>query len=178
MILTKYPSKFLTVEFETRMGRSLLVAEPINGIEGKPVCVATAHFESLASARLRNSQMKTTFNIFDQVKCDAIVCGDFNFDNSWPKEPEVFKSAGYEDIISQFDDQGFTMFPSGKFKAWRPDKILHKGTVMTAVDAHICGNFSSPLFAAKGEKPEKITHDGMVRTPSDHMAVIGDFKLN
>jgi endonuclease/exonuclease/phosphatase family metal-dependent hydrolase len=114
------------------MGRSLLIAEPVNGINGKPVVVATAHFESLDSKRHRREQMEDTFELLGSADCEAFVVGDFNFDNSWTQEYKVFDDAGYSDVLSQFlPDSGkdsFTMFPTKRFKAWRPDKILYKGS--------------------------------------------------
>ena len=54
MILTKHPCWFYEQQYElTLMYRSLLIAEPINGIEGRKVLIATSHFESLDSAQIR-----------------------------------------------------------------------------------------------------------------------------
>lgn len=51
MILTKHPCLFFEMPFHSsNMGRSLLIAEPINGINGQQMVVATAHFESLNSS--------------------------------------------------------------------------------------------------------------------------------
>jgi hypothetical protein len=63
MIFTKYPCLFFEMKFDSLMGRSLLIAEPIGGINGKPVVVATAHFESLDSQLHRKDQMEATFEL-------------------------------------------------------------------------------------------------------------------
>ena len=69
------------------MGRSLLIAEPINGINGRQVIVATSHFESLDEAETRKYQMQTTFDVLKAGPGrEVIVCGDFNFDNKWKHE--------------------------------------------------------------------------------------------
>jgi len=48
IILTKYPCIFREVDFpESFMSRTLLIAEPVGGINGQQVLVATARFESL-----------------------------------------------------------------------------------------------------------------------------------
>ena len=97
MIFTKHPCNFFELDFEaSRMYRSLLVAEPINGINGRQVLIATSHFESLDSKRARKAQMQATFKLLgsgERKGHDVIVCGDFNFDNSWTHETEVYENA-------------------------------------------------------------------------------------
>ena len=59
-----------------------MIAEPINGINGRQILVATAHFESSKSnGKERKSQMEAAFQLLDVSK-EIIFCGDFNFDNS------------------------------------------------------------------------------------------------
>ena len=54
MILTKHPCWFYEQQYRvTDMDRSLLIAEPVNGIEGQKVLLATSHFESMDSAEVR-----------------------------------------------------------------------------------------------------------------------------
>jgi len=45
---------------------------------------------------------------------------------------------------------------------------------MRPIAAQICGNFTTPEFTGE---PTQINEDGVVRTPSDHLAVIADFEL-
>lgn len=47
MIISKFPCQFFEMPFNTMMNRSLLVAEPINGLNGKPILVGTVHLESM-----------------------------------------------------------------------------------------------------------------------------------
>ena len=59
MIISKYPCLFYEKYFKSKMGRSVLFAEPIVPIN---LIVATSHFESFgASAYLRKAQMTETF---------------------------------------------------------------------------------------------------------------------
>ena len=54
MILTKHPCWFYEQHYElSMMDRSLLIAEPINGVGGRRLLVATSHFESLDSEKIR-----------------------------------------------------------------------------------------------------------------------------
>ena len=62
MILTKHPCWFFELDYTfSAMGRSLLVAEPINGINGRQVLVATSHFESCNNQSKRKAQMREAF---------------------------------------------------------------------------------------------------------------------
>ena len=54
MILTKHPCNFYEKVFsQSTMSRSLLFAEPVHGIGGRNVVIATSHFESLNFADVR-----------------------------------------------------------------------------------------------------------------------------
>ena len=57
MIFSKLPASFYELEFDSRMGRTLLVCETYDN--SLPV-IATAHFESLNSASIRKGQMETS----------------------------------------------------------------------------------------------------------------------
>ena len=46
LIISKFPCVIYEMPFPTLMNRSLIVAEPIGGINGKPLLVCTAHLES------------------------------------------------------------------------------------------------------------------------------------
>ena len=46
LMLTRFPCNFFEVPFESSMNRSLLLAEPIGGINGKPILFGTVHLES------------------------------------------------------------------------------------------------------------------------------------
>jgi endonuclease/exonuclease/phosphatase family metal-dependent hydrolase len=91
MILSKWKCLFHEWNYEVSlMGRTLLVAEPIGGINGNRVLVGTSHFESLDSQKVRKSQMEFAFEKL-QVSENIILCGDFNFDNSSEAEANVYK---------------------------------------------------------------------------------------
>ena len=53
LILSRFACNFFEVPFQTSMGRSLLIAEPIGGINGKPLLVGTAHLESSDNGDVR-----------------------------------------------------------------------------------------------------------------------------
>lgn len=113
MILSKHPCRFFEKQFNSKFDRTLLLAEPINGIDNKRVVIATSHFESNQSNDdTRKHQMNDTFEILGNV--DSIVCGDFNFDNSSKSEAAVYKNAGYEDVLCRWfkdgEPQSFTRY--------------------------------------------------------------------
>ena len=60
MIISKYPCTFYERQFNSEMGRSLIIAEPSLPVN---FLVATAHFESLESALHRKEQMEVTFDL-------------------------------------------------------------------------------------------------------------------
>ncbi len=47
------------------MDRSLLIAEPIGGIAGNKITIATTHLESLNNAKIRKIQMEKSFEILN-----------------------------------------------------------------------------------------------------------------
>ena len=92
MILSKYPCNFYELPFPSMMGRSLVVAEPIGGIDGHRTLIATAHFESMDSSKIRKLQMNAAFELMKGT--DFILMGDFNFDDSSTKKRKRPNSAG------------------------------------------------------------------------------------
>lgn len=121
--------------------------------------------------------MQETFDLIGDT--EAIVCGDFNFDNSSKAEARVYQDAGYEDVLCKyFPDSApwsFTRYKTPTKCAARFDKILLKSKEILPIAGQICGKFSTPLFEQRNEHPELISQDGLVRTPSDHCCVIADF---
>lgn len=87
LMLTRQDCYFYEKNFEiTGMGRSLLIAEPLNA----DFIVATAHFESLNSAEKRKSQMNESFNILKNSGIqNLIIVGDYNFDSKVTEEEKV-----------------------------------------------------------------------------------------
>jgi len=157
MILSKHPCWFFDHRYKSsRMGRTLLVAEPINGINGHNILVANSHFESLNEPVERKIQMETAFDRLKRGK-EVILCGDFNFDNSWKHESEVFQNNNYVDTFNKFvpehGQDSFTMFKSPRYSAWRPDKILYRSvnadkqnSSIEPIDGFIGGKFTTPYF--------------------------------
>ena len=122
--------------------------------------------------------MEATFKLLDGI--ETLLVGDFNFDNSKTSETNIYSKAGYEDqlTLAGIPDTGpgsFTKFKTPKQKASRPDKILYNGQQMQLMAAQIGGKFSTPFY--KDEKCEMVEKDGLVRTPSDHLCVLADFKF-
>jgi hypothetical protein len=83
---------------------------------------------------------------------EALLVGDFNFDNSEFQESSIFINADYVDQLSKFGipDKGpgsYTKFKTPKQKASRPDKILYRGSGLDVTYAQICGKFCTPFYA-------------------------------
>jgi endonuclease/exonuclease/phosphatase family metal-dependent hydrolase len=95
MIFTKHPCLFFELNLYSKMDRKLIIAEPIQGIDGKNLAVATAHFESREEYKIRKAQMEATFSALNGI--ETLLVGDFNFDNSKTSETSVYTKAGYED---------------------------------------------------------------------------------
>jgi len=89
LILAKHElgPRFSEIEMATMMGRSLLVAElvpPGGGGSARAWCagaVATVHLESLNSAKVRDAQLQTANRALARY-LNAVLCGDFNFDDT------------------------------------------------------------------------------------------------
>ena len=89
IMLSKYKCLYYERYFMSRMGRSLILAEPPFG---ENLIVATSHFESLGfSAEVRKDQMKVTFDLLKKAQGEnlrnrCVVVGDFNFHSTSKKE--------------------------------------------------------------------------------------------
>jgi endonuclease/exonuclease/phosphatase family metal-dependent hydrolase len=64
------------------MGRSLLIAEPIGGINGKSLLVGTAHLESSDNGEVRIKQLQHSIDILKNCQ-NNVMMGDFNFNSTW-----------------------------------------------------------------------------------------------
>ena len=85
---------------------------------------------------------------------------------------------GFKDVLMDFNPDALSMHKTPKFSPWRPDKIcmsVASEKRVKPISTQICGNFATLEFP--GENPLQINEDGIVRTPSDHLAVIADFEL-
>ena len=130
LIISRYPCRFFEMQFKSDMGRSLLCAEPQLPMN---LVIATSHFESESSAfsDVRKHQLKDTFKLIKAVENDThkshcIIAGDFNFDLiRGKKEEQIVKEYGFKDILDElFAKDVRTMNARGKFKGWRPDKVV------------------------------------------------------
>ena len=67
------------------------------------------------------------------------------------------------------------MAKTNRYAKWRPDKIItpNKGMTIEPTDIQIVGKFCIPEFVA--DEYTKVADDGIIRTPSDHMALISNF---
>lgn len=160
------------------MKRSLLIAEPIGGINGKPVLIATTHLESGDRSEIRKQQLELTLKIMNKSCENNIVLGDFNFHSTWADQQSVIIDNNYTDVLLDLKgEESFTMGKTLKYEGWRPDKIIiPKGsTYFKPREIKIVGNFCIPQFQL--ETPEMLAEDGLIRTPSDHYALLCDFDL-
>ena len=151
IILTKFPSLFYEMPFPTHMGRSLLICEPINGINNIPLLVSTSHLESLGHTPVRIEQMKMSFSVLGEV-CDSLMMGDCNFDSrQHPEEQAYLKKSGWVDVYLKYHEgvEGQTMLPRHRYSGWRPDKIFCPPslTYWTLSDLKMVGKFSIPSYS-------------------------------
>jgi hypothetical protein len=147
MMFTKHPCHFYEKPFTTsKWKRSLLIAEPIHGLQNHPLTIATSHFESLANHQARKSQMREAFSLMPAE--NSIICGDYNFDDAWQHETQVYEQAGYEEVLKKYvPETAFTMYKTSKGGAVRFDKILLSRSSLEPTNGFICGKFATPLFA-------------------------------
>ena len=148
-MLTRFPCNFYEVPFETTMKRSLLIAEPVGGINGKPVLVATTHLESGDRSEMRKQQLALTLNILNKSCENNILLGDFNFHSTWQDQQSVITDNNYTDVFLDVNgSESFTMGKTLKYDGWRPDKVvIPKGSkLLRPREIKIVGNFCIPQF--------------------------------
>ena len=125
-MLTRFPCNFFEVPFDSRMNRSLLIAEPIGGVNGQPLLVATAHLESLNNSELRMNQLQMSIDILSRTCKNNLMMGDFNFHSTWKDQQAVIHENGYSDVYLDLKggDETFTMLKTKRYDGWRPDKVI------------------------------------------------------
>ena len=81
LLLARHALKpsFREVDFPSRMGRSLVLAELTPPGAAAPLAVATVHLESLDSAPTRAKQLRVAYDALGGYEAAALA-GDFNFD--------------------------------------------------------------------------------------------------
>eukprot|EP00347_Sterkiella_histriomuscorum_P002487 403367959 len=184
LILSKYPSLFYEMPFCTLQGRSLLICEPLEGItqNQKNLLVGTMHLESNGpNFNIRIKQMQSAFEVMRDIGClDHLFMGDFNFDSTSEDQHKVLIENGYYDVYLDLNDgkESGTMLGKKDLPQWRPDKIicLKDMPIWKPKDIQIVGKFAIPKFA--NEDINNVKDDGIIRTPSDHMALLATFELN
>ena len=124
LIITRFPCHFFEVPLESSQNRSLLIAEPIGGINGKPILLATVHLESGDRREARKHQLELILKIISTCGNNMLM-GDFNFNSTWKDQQSVITNNGYRDILLELiGHEKFTMAKSPKYNEWRPDKIV------------------------------------------------------
>ena len=136
---------FQTVDLPTEMQRQLVVATidlgEYQGIRGKKMAIATAHFESMDSRRLRREQLLIASEVMSRFPA-WVLCGDFNFcsyQNFGGRNPGDLENTVLADVLPPHVDAwpalhpptepGFT-FDSEKnanvekFEQMRYDRVL------------------------------------------------------
>ena len=176
LMLSKHNTKFYCKEFNSRMGRNLLITEINHSFDNQKfskIFIATSHFESLNNAKLRKEQLETSFNLLNKSK-NAFLMGDFNFDSSWKNEEcnidKNFKDCWFEsrDKNNLNDEDRYTMPKTDQFSAWRPDRILFEDENLFELD----------FFEIIGKDPiEQDNPNNFVKTPSDHYGLFAMFNV-
>ncbi|CAI2370911.1 unnamed protein product [Moneuplotes crassus] len=182
VIISKLPAYFFEFKYEcTSMGRSLLVGEvSINSDENEDstFLVGTSHLESLNNAALRKDQMEY---YIDPIlgKYDSIFMGDFNFMYHWKNEEDTLNRELFSDMWEELRDSSeeqFTMFKTPEYAEVTFDHIiLSLKSKFRPEYIERVGNFSCDAY--KEQDPKDINTDGVVRTPSDHLGLVGVINL-
>ena len=92
--------------------------------------------------------------------------GDFNFDSTWTDEQNAIDK-DFDDIYLTLNNgkESATMLKKGRFKGWRPDKVLlKKKSNLKPKSIDIIGKYDIPSI-----KEENGYYH--IRTPSDHFGI-------
>jgi endonuclease/exonuclease/phosphatase family metal-dependent hydrolase len=150
-----------------------LIAETT--VNGKPFLVGTSHLESMDSAEIRRIQCEVVQKVMNQNGFPHVFMGDFNFDFSWKHEKGNFDWENYSDLwgdLKTESEKNWTMPQSKQYAPVCFDHIiLSKNQGWKSTFIQRIGNFSCPSFGI--EKPAMMRVDGIIRTPSDHLGLIG-----
>jgi endonuclease/exonuclease/phosphatase family metal-dependent hydrolase len=178
LILSKYELDcFHQFSFErSEQGRSLLAAPfMFHRDTSETLVVSTSHLESIGrNAPVRIEQLGISFKILETVP-NGILCGDFNFCQDWKENSHIPDS--YEDLWHNLrpEEFGYTMPPNGRFKAWRPDRVLLKSESKLISSVEICKIGTEPIEYPDMTEGEK---EVFVLTPSDHHGLFAKFIIN
>jgi tyrosyl-DNA phosphodiesterase 2 len=171
MMMTKHNvEQFYNFAFEeSMMDRSLLVA-----VYDDQFAVSTSHLESLGyNMNARIEQLRLSTEVLQSID-HSVFCGDFNFCSDWMENshiPEDFKDI-WPHLHPQ--DNGFTMPESGRFSAWRPDRILLRSVQSSIIPLEITRIGETPLDYPEIPAKERSR---CVLTPSDHQGLYCKLKI-
>ena len=201
MIISRFPCNYYQYKFKTKMHRSLILTE---ACLPQRLIVATSHFESMKeSYAVRCEQLETTLKLLNSDEGfagNSVVVGDFNFQalkagerdkfmktpdsNQVDHEEKVILKAGYEDVMHHFvGEDAFTYRATkpgesnkriDKVVMQRSETITNKNSAWRCASAKILGSESRLKYEELGELADKVNEDGIVRTPSDHMAILAE----
>ena len=126
LILSKVPSFFYEMPLPSKMGRSMLICEPLisYGNESIPSGVATVHLESGGEHdSIRKEQLKMCLSkLKESYNDNSILMGDFNFGDDKTELQSIIVEEGFNEISR---DCGDSMGKKKGFeRGWRPDKVL------------------------------------------------------
>mmetsp|Transcript_4015 Transcript_4015/g.3358 ORF Transcript_4015/g.3358 Transcript_4015/m.3358 type:complete len:125 (-) Transcript_4015:36-410(-) len=112
-------------------------------------------------------------------KYNSIFMGDFNFEYHWENEKDTLNRDKFEDlweVIKDGSEESFTMFKTPKYSEVTFDHIiLSKKSYFDPEYVERVGNFCCNSY--KKENPKDIATDYKVRTPSDHLGLVGIIKI-
>lgn len=139
VILTRLPVRaWRRHELPGSMGRDLHVAEVILG-DGAPLAVGTVHLESRRwNGDVRAEQLDVALPLLRAAAPDAVLAGDFNFDDGWPEEARLDAAPDFLDLWRAHGRGGegytvdtrrnaMTLAHKGKEKQTRYDRVLLRG---------------------------------------------------
>lgn len=136
VLLTRLPvQRSQRLELPTSMGRHLLLAR-LEAPSGAPFTLATAHLESRRwNGDVRIEQLDAALPALRGGGCDAVFCGDFNFDDGWDEDRHLRAATDFRDVWGALRgaEDGYTVdtarnamtaWHKGKEKQTRYDRVL------------------------------------------------------
>ena len=136
VILSRLPVRaWRRHELPTSMGRDLHLAE-VTLPDGHCVAVGTVHLESRRwNGDVRAEQLDAAFPLLRDAAPDAVLCGDFNFDDGWDECARLHAAPDFRDLWPALGRGGpgytvdtrrnaMTAWHKGKEKQTRYDRVL------------------------------------------------------
>jgi tyrosyl-DNA phosphodiesterase 2 len=175
--------QFYSLDYPSRMGRKLLLAEVIRKVGDKyqTILIGTSHFESLyPNSKFRQQQLSEAFKILD-TNHFSFLMGDFNFDpifnhdeekninatkyqDSWLKYVEMKNSKGEE-------AKGLTFPQEDDIPPTRLDRLYYsKNSGIQLLDFEIIGQKEIDV-------DKRQVNNWNINTPSDHKGLYVKFEI-